>query len=324
MFKKLVSVVLCIAMAATMITGCGAKDGKYPSDDIEVIVPKAAGGGTDTSTRGLLTFMEKNMEGAKFNVTNNSDGGGITGMVATSEAKADGYTLGAVTVELDMFCFQGKTDLTFEKYDAVAMPIAAPAALIVQADAPYNSIDEFVAYCQENPEAVQVGNSGSGAIWDIATYLFEQEYGVSVTHVPYPNGTADIAAALTGGHIDATLADPSSFMTQIEAGTLKCLGVMAAERTSLLPDVPTFTEEGHDLVVRAWAALVAPKGMDAEKLQALRDAAKAALDSDECKEYFKSQGIDPVSYVGDEAYQIMKDDYEMYKNVFETIDFSEQ
>ncbi len=323
MFKKLVSVVLCIAMAATMITGCGAKEGKYPSDNIEVIVPKAAGGGTDTSTRGLLTFMEKNMEGAKFNVTNNADGGGITGMVATSEAKTDGYTLGAVTVELDMFCFQGKTDLTFEKYDAIAMPIAAPAALIVQADAPYNSIDEFVTYCKENPEAVQVGNSGSGAIWDIATYLFEQEYGVSVTHVPYPNGTADIAAALTGGHIDATLADPSSFMTQIEAGTLKCLGVMAAERTSLLPEVPTFTEEGHDLVVRAWAALVAPKGMDAEKLQVLRDAAKAALDSDECKEYFKSQGIDPVSYVGDEAYQIMKDDYEMYKNVFETYDFSE-
>ncbi len=323
MFKKLVSVTLCIAMAATMITGCGAKEGKYPSDNIEVIVPKAAGGGTDTSTRGLLTFMEKSMEGAKFNVTNNADGGGITGMVATSEAKADGYTLGAVTVELDMFCFQGKTDLTFDKYDAIAMPIAAPAALIVQADAPYNSIDEFVTYCKENPETVQVGNSGSGAIWDIATYLFEQEYGVSVTHVPYPNGTADIAAALTGGHIDATLADPSSFMTQIEAGTLKCLGVMAAERTSLLPEVPTFTEEGHDLVVRAWAALVAPKGMDAEKLQVLRDAAKAALESDECKEYFKSQGIDPVSFVGDEAYQIMKDDYDMYKNVFETYDFSE-
>ena len=161
MFKKLVSVTLCIAMAATMITGCGAKEGKYPSDNIEVIVPKAAGGGTDTSTRGLLTFMEKSMEGAKFNVTNNADGGGITGMVATSEAKADGYTLGAVTVELDMFCFQGKTDLTFDKYDAIAMPIAAPAALIVQTDAPYNSIDEFVTYCKENPETVQVGNSGS-------------------------------------------------------------------------------------------------------------------------------------------------------------------
>lgn len=323
MFKKLVAIGLSTVLAMSALTGCGAAGGAYPSEDIEVIVPKGAGGGTDTSTRGLLTYMEQNLEGAKFNVTNNSDGGGITGMVATSQADPDGYTLGAVTVELDMFCFQDKTELTYESFDSIAMPIAAPAALIVQADAPYNTIDEFVAYCQENPETVQVGNSGSGAIWDIATYLFEEEYGVAVTHVPYPNGTADIAAAITGGHIDATLADPSSFMTQIEAGSLKCLGVMAAERSTLLPDVPTFVEEGHDLVVRAWAALVAPKGMNEEDLQTLRDAAKAALESQECKDYFLSQGIEPVAYIGEDADKIMADDYEMYKEVFETYDFSE-
>lgn len=322
MCKKITAVLLSVMMGAALLAGCGAK-GAYPSEDIEVIVPKGAGGGTDTSTRGLLTYMEKNMEGAKFNVTNNPDGGGITGMVQTAEADKDGYTLGAVTVELDMFCFQGKTDLTYEKYDAIAMPIGAPAALIVQGNAPYNSIDEFVAYCKENPGTVQVGNSGAGAIWDIATYLVEQEYGITVTHIPYPNGTADIAAALTGGHIDATLADPSSFMTQIEAGALKCLGVMSADRMTRLPDVPTFTEEGHDLVVRAWAALVAPKGLDANILQALRDAAKKAMESDECKEYFLSQGIEPLNYIGEDAYKVMADDYEMYKKVFETIDFGE-
>ncbi|MDD3339416.1 MAG: tripartite tricarboxylate transporter substrate binding protein [Lachnospiraceae bacterium] len=324
MFKKVIATTLCIAMSAVVLAGCGSKAGaSYPSEDIEVIVPKAAGGGTDTSSRGLLTYMEKNMEGLKFNVTNNSDGGGITGMATTAAADPDGYTLGAVTVELDMFCFQGKSDLTYESFDSIAMPIAAPAALIVQADAPYNSIEEFVAYCKENPEAVQIGNSGAGAIWDIATYLFEDEYAVSATHVPYPNGTADIAAALTGGHIDATLADPSSFMTQIQAGTLKALGVMSEERTTLLPEVPTFKEEGHDLVVRAWAALVAPKGMKEEDLTALRDAAKKALESDECKEYFESQGIEPVAFIGTDADKIMEEDYAMYKKVFETHDFAE-
>lgn len=322
MFKKILALGMTVVMAAAALTGCG-KSGAYPSDDIEVIVPKGAGGGTDTSTRGLLTYMEKNMENGKFNVTNNSDGGGITGMVATAEADPDGYTLGAVTVELDMFCFQGKTDLTYDSFESVAMMIAAPAALIVQADAPYNSVDEFVAYCQENPESVQVGNSGAGAIWDIATYLMEDEYGIQVTHVPYPNGTADIAAAITGGHIDATLADPSSFMTQIDAGTLKCLGIMSEERSTLLPDVPTFKEEGHDLVVRAWATLVAPKGMDTENMALLQNAARAALESDECKEYFLAQGIEPVCYIGEEADQIMADDYEMYKEVFEKYDFSE-
>lgn len=294
----------------------------YPTKSITVIVPKNPGGGTDTSIRGLLEYMSKSNSSLDFNVTNNPDGGGITGMVQTANADPDGYTLGAVTVELDMFPFQGKSDLTYESFDAVAMPIAAPAALIVQADAPYDSIDEFVAYCQENPGEVQVGNSGAGAIWDIATYLMEEEYDFEVTHVPYPNGTADIAAALTGGHIDATLADPSSFISQIDAGQLKCLGVMAADRTNILPDVPTFKEEGHDLEIRAWATLVAPKGTDPAILQILQDAASDALSSDECKEYFLNQGLDPVDYIGDEAYQIMEDDYAMYEKVFEEHDFS--
>ena len=121
-----------------------------------MIVPKNPGGGTDTSIRGLLEYMSQNNDALKFNVTNNSDGGGITGMVQTANAKNDGYTLGAVTVELDMFPFQGKTDLTYKSFDSIAMPIAAPAALIVQGDAPYNTVDEFVKYCQEHPSSVQV------------------------------------------------------------------------------------------------------------------------------------------------------------------------
>lgn len=294
----------------------------FPQKDIEVIVPKNPGGGTDTSIRGLLEYMSQNNDALKFNVTNNSDGGGITGMVQTANAKNDGYTLGAVTVELDMFPFQGKTDLTYKSFDSIAMPIAAPAALIVQGDAPYNTVDEFVKYCQDHPSSVQVGNSGAGAIWDIATYLFEEEYNCKVVHVPYPGGTADIAAAITGKHIDATFADPSSFLSQIKAGDLKCLAVMAAERTNVLPDVETFAEQGHDLTVRAWAALVAPKGIDEETLTVLRDAAKKALSSDECKKYFLNQGIDPTSYTGADADKIMADDYEMYKKVFAEHNFN--
>ena len=248
----------------------------------------------------------------------------ITGMVQTAEADPDGITLGAVTVELDMFPFQGKSDLTYESFDSIVMPIAAPAALIVQADAPYNSLDEFVAYCQENPGSVQVGNSGAGAIWDLATYLMEDEFGIVVVHVPYPNGTADIAAAISGGHIEATLADPSSFMSQIEAGTLKCLGVMADDRTTNLPDVPTFKELGHDLAVRAWATLVAPKGLDEEILTVLREAVETAMNSDECKEYFLNQGIDPTAYVGEDADKIMADDYAMYEKVFSEYSFDDE
>ena len=322
--KKLTRILVLALIAALTLCSVSALAADYPTKDISVIVPKNPGGGTDISMRGILQFMEKANDSLHFNVINNSDGGGITGMVQTAQADPDGYTLGAVTVELDMFPFQGKSDLTYESFDSIIMPIAAPAALIVQADAPYNTLDEFVAYCQENPYTLQVGNSGAGAIWDLATYLMEEEFGITVVHVPYPGGTADIAAAITGGHIEATVADPSSFMSQIEAGTLKCLGVMTDDRTTNLPDVPTFKELGYDLAVSAWATLVAPKGMDEEILTTLREAAATAMATDECKEFFLNQGIDPTDIVGEDADQIMADDYKMYEEAFAKYTFDEE
>lgn len=255
--KKMAALVLAGAMAVTTMTGCGSAGGsdKYPSKDISVIIPKAAGGGTDTAARGLIQYMKENLEGANFVATNKPDGGGVTGMVETSAAKADGYTLGMVTVELAMFPWQDKCQVTPEDYAAICAPIAAPAALIVPADAPYDSVDDFVAYCKENPGKVQVGNSGMGAIWHVAAVSFEKEFDVELKHIPYPNGSADIAAALTGGHIDATIADPSSYKSQVDAGEMKILGIMSEERSSIYPDVPTFKEMGHDMVIRAWQAL---------------------------------------------------------------------
>ena len=157
-----------------------------------------------------------------------------------------------------------------------------------------------------------MGNSGVGAIWHIATLAFEKEFGVKVKHIPYPKGTADIAAAMAGRHISGTLADPSSFKSQIEAGNLKILAVMADERTKMFPDVPTFKELGHDMTIRAWATLVAPKGTPEEALKILRDSAKRVSSTPEYAEYFLKQGIDPTSIVGVDADKMMEEDFAMY------------
>lgn len=180
--KKITALLLSAAMMAGMLTACssGGGDKKYPSKDITVIIPKNPGGGTDVSTRGLVQYMQNHLEGSNFVPTNKPDGGGVTGMVETANAKADGYTLGAVTIELAMFPHQDKCDVTYENYAPICAQIAAPAALIVAGDAPYNSLDEFVSYCKENPGTVQMGNSGMGAIWHVAT----------VQTVPWPTPPA--------------------------------------------------------------------------------------------------------------------------------------
>ena len=288
--KKILVVLMAMLTMAVMVAGCGgdSKKAAYPADgDISVIIPKAPGGGTDTSARGLIQFMEKELKGSKFVPVNKPDGGGVTGMVELANAKPDGHTLGMVTVELAMFPHQGKCKNTYKDYAAICAPIAAPAALIVPKDAPYNSVDEFVAFAKANPGKVKMGNSGVGAIWHIA-------------------------AALAGKHIDATLADPSVFKSQVDAGNLKILAVMADSRSEIYPQVPTFKELGHNMTVRAWAALVAPKDTPKDKLDALRAAAKKVCESKEFKDYFMKQGIDPTCIIGEDADKMMKEDHEMY------------
>lgn len=328
--KKMAALLLSAALTVGLLASCSdsstgadastSSQVDYPTKDITVIIPKNPGGGTDVSTRGIVEFMKNHLEGSNFVCTNKPDGGGVTGMIETANAKADGYTLGAVTVELAMFPHQDKCDVTYEDYAPICAQIAAPAALIVPIDAPYDSLDEFVAYCKENPGTVQMGNSGMGAIWHVATVQMEKEFDISVKHIPYPNGTADIAAALTGGHIDGTLADPSSFVSQIQAGTLKILAIMADDRSVMFPDVPTFKELGYDMTIRSWACVVAPKDTPAEILEILRNAAEETCNDPEYQEYLLNQGIDPVCIIGDDCYQMMKEDHEMFGEVLAELD----
>lgn len=316
MSKKAIAFLTVLAIMIFTVYGViGAKSTieNYPKDgDVTIIIPKSPGGGTDIAARGLLQFLKDEIEGINFVATNKPEGGGVTGMVTTSNSKADGYTLGMVTVELAMYPHQDKCPITYEDFEPICAPIAAPAALIVAADAPYDTIEEFAAYSKEHSGEVQVGNSGTGAIWHVAATAFEKEFDVSFKHIPYPNGTSDIAAALAGGHIDATIADPSSFMSQVSAGNLKILGVMADERMKLYPEVPTFKELGHDLTIRAWAALVAPKGTPEEILGTLRKGASKLYENRKYIEYYLNQGIEPPKIVGKDCYQMMEEDHKMY------------
>lgn len=324
MGKKYIAILVAVAVIILGIYGVtaqGSSEDNYPNDkDITVIIPKSPGGGTDISARGLLQYLRGEISGANFVATNKPEGGGVTGMVTTASAKPDGYTLGMVTVELAMYPYQDKCPITYEAFEPICAPIASPAALIVAADAPYNSVEEFAEYCREHPKEVKVGNSGTGAIWHIAAVAFEKEFDVSLRHVPYPNGSSDIATALAGGHIDATLSDPSGFKSQIDAGNLKVLGVMSDTRMQMYPDVPTFKELGHDMTIRAWAALVAPKGTPENILEELRSAAAELYKNQEYIDYFLNQGIEPANIVGEDCYQMMKEDYEMYGELLADMD----
>ena len=319
--KKLLTILLIVTAMLSGLAGCGSsntekppgKEASYPADgDITVIITRAAGGGTDNSARILCSLLQKELKGSRFVPVNRTAGGGLTGMTELAKAKPDGHTLGMVTVELVMFHHQGRTALTYKDFVPVCAPVVTPAALIVSGEAPCNTLSEFVKYAKANPGKIRMGNSGTGSVWHIAALNFEKEFGVTFKHVPYPKGTADIAAAFPGKHIDAALADPAPFKSQAEKGSVKILGIMADSRSLSFPGIPTFRELGHPMTVRAWAVLAAPKDLPKERLAVLRNAAEKIGEKKKYREQFSKEGIDTVTFSAEACEAMMAKDDAMY------------
>lgn len=317
--KKFLTLLMLTIMLLGL-AGCGGNTESkaeqrdaYPADGkITVLIPKAQGGGTDTSARDMLYFMKKELQGSKFVPVNRPEGNGITAMAELAKSKPDGHTLGMVTVELSMIPHQGKASVSHKDFVSICATTVAPAALIVSGEFPVWSLDEFVRYAKANPGKIRVGNSGTGSIWHLAALNFEKEFGVIFKHVPYPKGVADIAVAMEGKHIDAALADPAAFRGRLDSGAVKMLAVTTNVRLQAYPKIPTFRELGHPMTIRAWAVLAAPKDTPKERVEILRKAAAKICGSKEYKELLRKQGDVPVSIIGDDCDRMMAEDTAFY------------
>ncbi|MBM7840944.1 tripartite-type tricarboxylate transporter receptor subunit TctC [Alkalihalobacillus xiaoxiensis] len=310
---------ISLTCVAAILAGCNSEAATYPSKEIKIIVPNAPGGGTDIVARGLVDHAKDQLNTTVV-VENNTEGGGITGLIQGASADADGYTLTMTTVELAMLPHLDRLPVTHEDFIPIVAPIADPASVIVPSDAPYDTVQEFIEYAKANPGEIQVGNSGIGAVWHLAAIALEDEFDIDLSHIPYDGGTAPAIAALTGGHIDAVTAAPGNAMAQINAGDLKVLGVMSEERLEFLPDVPTLKEElNFDISIRAWAALSVPADTPEEVLEELNVFVETAKDP-EFQTFLSNQGIIPVSFNGDELAEMMANDHEMYSELMKNLD----
>lgn len=255
----------------------------FPEKPVTVICPWSAGGGTDTLLRALSKEAEKYL-GQTINVVNQTGGGGAIGHNAIRAARADGYTVGMITFELNSLPPQGLVPFTWKDFDPLMRINSDPAALTVKADAPYSNVKGFVDNAKAKPGEVSIGNSGPGSVWHIAAGLAADKTGVTVKHVPF-DGANPAVTALVGGHIQAVAVSVAEVKGQVQAGNLKILGVMSGERDKIFPDVPTFKEQGVDVQFYTWRGLALPKGVPAEAKAKIADAYKKAFDSQEFKDF---------------------------------------
>jgi len=251
-----------------------ASANKYPNRPIELIVPASAGGGTDALAR-LFTEVTKNMLPQPFVVNNRPGASGAIGMSEVVASRDDGYKLCMIIAEVTTLPSLGLAKFDHTRFEPIARLNADPAAITVRADAPWNTLEEFLDAARKQPGMMKLGNAGSGSVYHLSALGLEDKAGVKFNNIPY-SGAAPAAVALLGGHIDALDVSPAEVAPHVKGGKLKMLGIMATERLAAFADVPTFKERQIDLALGTWRGLAAPKGTSRFVTDVLRGAARKA------------------------------------------------
>lgn len=272
--------------------------------DITMIVPWAAGGGTDTVARKLVENSEKYL-GVKINVENITGGSGAVGLAELLTAAPDGYTLAVLPVELSFLKEQGVYTFDFNDFTQICNINTDPAALTVSASSDFQSVADLVEYAQANPGALKVGHSGTGFLWHLAGGLFANAAGIDITYVPY-DGSATGNAALLGGEIDAVTFSGAEEVALEASGDLRVLATFSDERMSVFEGVPTLKEEGYDVVLSTFRGIGGPAGMDPEVVAVLSEAFGKMSEEPSFIEAMDGLGLG-IQYLDTEEYKALCD-----------------
>ena len=305
---------LVTAAAASLLPGAlMAQGSEYPNRSIEIVVPASAGGGTDMLSRAFAEAVKKHLPQV-MTVNNKPGASGAIGMGEMINAKPDGYKLCMVIVEITILPHLGLTKYTWEDFQPIARLNFDPAAISVRADAPWNTIEEFLAASQKSPGSMKMGNSGNGSIWHLAHAALEDKAGVKFNPIPY-QGAAPAVVALLGGHIDAVAVSPGEVSAHVAGGKLKTLAIMSDQRIKGFEKVPTLKERNIDLSMGAWRGLAAPKGTPPEIIAILKAATRKAAEEPSFKESLDKMNLG-FAYADADAFRVvMQKDSDMFKQL---------
>ncbi len=280
---------MAVVITALVFAGFSSVSAEFPEHEITIVVPFNAGGASDMTSRIIATGLQEEL-GQTVLVVNKPGGSGGVGMSEVRASKPDGYTISYIPVEIVMHETLELSDIVIEDFDYIGQMTLVPAALTVPADAPYETVQDFIDYAKEHPGEVTIGNSGAGSIWHIAATLLGEQAGVEFNNIMF-DGAAPAVTALMGGHIDAVTVNSGEVLSGVQAGKLKILAIMTEERDPAMPDVPTMVESGFDVIIGGWGALGVPKGTPAEVLEKLSAALEKATATKEFSDFITQRGM---------------------------------
>lgn len=290
----LVLVLLLLALTAVPAAA------QYPERPVTAIAGYPAGGLADLVLRATVEGMKKKFPKG-IAVVNRPGAGGSIGASEIAQAKPDGYTFGltplsTLVIHPQVNALPYKTP---DDYQPIVNVVSYYPLLVVKADAPWKTGQEFIAAAKAQPGKIRVGTPGEGTSSHLNLEELKRLASADLTHVPFA-GWAESSVALLGGHIEAVVAQPGEAKPQLEAKRMRALGLFQPKASPFFPGVPTWKSQGYDVANGVWFLLMAPKGIPADALRSLHDAARASMEDVPFQNFAKQRAIE-VDYRPGEA-----------------------
>lgn len=286
---------LLLAAAAIPAASAIAADA-WPIRPIRLVVPFAPGGGSDVTGRIIGQKLSELM--AQSVVVDNRPGAAsMLGTDVVARAAGDGYTLLladlALTINPAYFVKQPPAD-PVKAFTGVALIAETPYILMVNPAVPATTVKDFLALARAQPGKLNIGSSGNGGGLHLTLELFKLRAGLDLNHIPYKGGGPAVNDAVAG-QIQGTFIGMGGSLPYVQTKRLRPLAVTSVKRSAALPDVPSMTELGHDVVVTNWYGIVAPSATPKAVVQRLYDEVGRAMAATDVRERLQATGLEPAA-----------------------------
>lgn len=303
--------IIWAAMGIFAITPVVAQD--YPTKPITMVVPFAAGGGTDGVARAVAAQLQTQF-GQPVNVVNRPGASGLLGHQEIAHAAPDGYTIGFASSSVDSYSWLQPGSITYEDFTPLALVNRDYAGLQVRADSEFQTAADAVAAMRERPQDFTASASGVGGPWHLAWLQMLMALDIdpnAIVFVP-TGGVAPSLNELIAGGVDFAPTSLVEARGLLEGGEVRSLGVMALERDSLFPDIPTLNEElGIAVDAGVWRGFLAPAGLPEDVRQTLTDAIEDVYNSDAFREQMATLRYGMVWASGEDFKDFMAEQHEI-------------
>ena len=290
---------LLISLALALTAAAAFAQDSYPTHPVTMVVAFPPGGVAELTGRPTAIAMEKVLK-QRVIIENKPGAAGAVGNAFVANAKPDGYTLlmalSSISVIPEAERLQGhKPPYELSQFAPIALVSADPVVLVVRQEAPWKTVQDFIADAKQRPNKITYSSSGIYGALHMPFVMFEHATGASLWHVPY-NGGGPAIQALLGSQVDVTVGGPSVMISQIKGGRLRPLASFGDKRLASLPEIPTLKEIGIDAEYFIWCGLMAPAGTPPAIVQKLRDAVRQGVQDPDFKTAMAKVET-PVSYL---------------------------